>query len=205
MTHIDFAVDFFLFLIPIVINYRYKLSFHDFNLYICLRYNMLLYPYIMQLYDDVGCHMSTFDCTLNATVPPAIRDRTTFYKKCIGDPKNELLGEPFVRVTDLKALTKVERIDYLKIDIEGFEWLMLLDMAAAVREDPRAEKNLPLQLFIEFHLDRSPDGGYFGNRLRLFFEEMFSVGYMLMYTRNTVQARNTDGLLVKVLCNPDEI
>lgn len=166
----------------------------------------LLYVHLSLLcYVVSGCHISTFDCTVNATIPPAIRDRTTFYKKCIGNPANELFGEHLMRFTDLKALTKAERIDYLKIDIEGHEWPMLLDMVESVREDPRAELNLPLQLYIEFHLDRNPGGpSYVGKRLRQFFEDMFSIGYMLMSSRPTVQTRNRDGLLVKVLCNPNQ-
>lgn len=157
-----------------------------------------------QMYKDTECHMSTFDCTVNATIPLGIRDRTSFYKKCVGNPKQKILGEPLIRMTDLKALTNVDRIDYLKVDIEGFEWVVLRDMINAVKENPVAEKGLPLQLYLEFHLDRSPERvHYVGKRLQMFFEKLFEIGYMLMYVRNTVQTRNTDGLLVKVLCNPD--
>ena len=150
------------------------------------------------------CNISTFDCTLNVTIPPAIRDRTVFYKECIGNPNEKILGQPFIRMTDTKNLTGVESIDYLKVDIEGFEWVILNDMIQAVKQNPEAEKGLPLQLYIEFHLDRSPNGIiYVGKRLRRIFDELFGIGYMLMYTRKTIQTRNTDGLLVKVLCNPD--
>lgn len=140
-------------------------------------------------------------------IPPAIKDRTTFYKKCVGNPNTTMNGMPLVRMTDLKSVTGVDRIDYLKIDIEGYEWVLLRDMINAVKSDPAAERGLPLQLFIEFHLDRSPEQNrnYVGSRLRKFFGELFEIGYMLMFTRPTVQSRNTDGLLVKVLCNPENV
>jgi hypothetical protein len=109
-------------------------------------------------------------------------------------------------MTDLSALTGVKRVDYLKIDIEGHEWGVLRDMINAVRENPSAEMSLPLQLFIEFHLDRSPEKvAYVMSRLRHFFEQLFDIGYMLMFTRSTVQTRNTDGLLVKVLCSQSHV
>jgi len=44
---------------------------------------------------------------------------------------------------------------------------------------------------------------YTGQRLRSFFDELFMKGgYMIMHKRHTLQARNTDLLLVKVFCVP---
>ena len=75
------------------------------------------------------------------------------------------------------------------------------------------DAQLPLQLFMEVHLDRdsTPENKYHyrlggnqaivGSRLRHFLDEMFvRGGYMVMFTRNTLQTRNTDVLLTKILC-----
>jgi hypothetical protein len=141
---------------------------------------------------------------VNGKIPPAITERTKFYQRCVGNSSISMKGAPMVRMTDLASLTGVNSVDYLKIDIEGYEWLILRDMIAAVKENPTAENSLPLQLFIEFHLDRSPEKiPYHGDNLRKIFAELFEIGYMMMYRRKTVQARNSDALLVKVLCNPD--
>lgn len=75
------------------------------------------------------------------------------------------------------------------------------------------DAQLPLQLFIELHLDRdsTPDNKYHSRltgsramvsgRLRHFLDEMFiRGGYMVMFSRKTIQTRNTDVLLTKILC-----
>ena len=61
-------------------------------------------------------------------------------------------------------------------------------------------------LVLVYHHHHSGTGHrlpYTGQRLRTFFDELFMKGgYMIMHKRHTLQARNTDLLLVKVFCVP---
>ena len=107
--------------------------------------------------------------------------------------------------------------DYFKIDVEGYEWSILrsiMKWAAASHDSARVAKLIPQQIYAEFHFDRDvvppnkqvanvgPDNGaYIGYRLRAFFQELFvKAGYMVMFTRTAMYARNRDALLVKLFC-----
>ena len=106
--------------------------------------------------------------------------------------------------------------DYLKVDIEGYEWGVLRSMADQTMQDISYHKHLPLQIYGEFHLDReaTPDNVYHqlnagnamvGKRLRNFFDELFiKAGYLIMHRRVTLQTRNSDILLVKLFCPADD-
>lgn len=154
-----------------------------------------------QMFRDTDCDIHTFDCTCDGVVPAEIQSRTTFHKKCWG--KNADQPDDYLSYENLLQISGATKVTYLKIDIEGYEWSVLSGMAAAIHENSDLRYNLPLQMFIEFHLDRGEIGKpvhHVGDRLVNFFERMFSVGYMIMMDRMTLQTRNHDVLLTKVLC-----
>jgi len=163
------------------------------------------------------CNIETFDCTCNATVPEAIRSRTRFHQVCLGT-KDSVDGRG-QRFSTLQHINKVagrqHGPDYFKMDIEGFEWAMLRNLAKQADINHDVHAHLPLQIYAEYHLDRESledntpvqrDGrsAHVGKRLRHFFDELFTkAGYMIMHLRTTLQTRNTDILLVKVFCPVD--
>lgn len=178
------------------------------------------------IYRDTSCRIETFDCTVDATIPPSIRNRTRYHKYCLGHFAGKVANQVFATLPELNA--KVGRKmgpDYFKIDIEGFEWSVLKSLVGQVHVNRKLDPHLPLQIYGEFHLDldkdvnlmRTRQGGlqgiqalfsapvhrspYTGARLRSFFDELFlHGGYMIMHKRPTLQSRNTDLLLVKVFC-----
>lgn len=166
------------------------------------------------MHKDSDCKIETFDCTLNATIPEPIRDRTRFHPICIGATDSiDEKRQRFATVSNLnKAAGRNEGPDYFKIDVEGYEWTILKQMVKHADVNPDGHLHLPLQIYAEYHLDResSTDNRYFvngpntamvGKRLIHFWNEMFiKGGYMIMHVRNTIQTRNHDVLLAKVFC-----
>ena len=180
------------------------------------------------IYRDTPCSIETFDCTIDATIPSSIRNRTRYHKFCLGNSAGNVAKQVFLTLPELNA--KVGREagpDYFKIDIEGFEWSILKSLVAQVHANRKLDSHLPMQIYGEFHLDldkdvnlmKSRQGGlqgfqamfsspahqhrspYNGARLRNYFDELFlHGGYMIMHKRPTLQSRNTDLLLVKVFC-----
>ena len=71
-------------------------------------------------YAESNCLMQTFDCTVNATVPTPIRDRTTFHKTCIGaTDKKSQDGNLFLTLPSInKLVNRGFGPDYFKMDIE---------------------------------------------------------------------------------------
>jgi hypothetical protein len=152
------------------------------------------------MFKATNCNISTFDCTCEGVIPQSIESRTKFYHKCVGTSGD------FIPLDKLGNITGVTKVDFLKIDIEGYEWPILNEMAKSWLKNPNeVDSKLPLQMFIELHLDRSPEKvNYVSVELRKFFDRMFQMGYMIMIERPTLQTRNHDVLLVKVLCHDAE-
>ena len=165
------------------------------------------------------CTIETFDCTCNAIIPPAIANRTKFYKKCVSS-SNNMNTKHWEFATYHEAMDLINSnypIDrpkkgpeYLKIDVEGFEWAFLRSIVIHNSQHPELEYLMPLQIYGEFHLAQDSDSkndplyieGYVGKKLRHYLDHLFiRGGYMLMYIGATHQSRNTDMLLVKVFCH----
>ena len=162
------------------------------------------WEYEEAMFADTDCRIHTFDCTCDGLIPDTIKERTKFHKKCWGS--NPDRPEDFVDFQSMLQISGEVAVDYLKIDIEGYEWLVLHQLAAAAAHSATSDNELPLQMFIELHLDRDfgPNRrAHIGEKLLHFFDRLFSVGYMIMFDRITVQTRNHDVLLSKVLCRPN--
>ena len=169
----------------------------------------------MNFFKQTKCKIETFDCTCNATIPPEIETRTRFWESCIGATDSN--DKKFLTFPSLnRMIGRKEGPDYLKVDIEGYEWGVLKSMADQAMRDTSYHKHLPLQIYGEFHLDREAtednvykhlDGSnaYVGKKLRHFFDELFiKAGYLIMHRRVTLQTRNSDILLVKLFCPAQE-
>lgn len=170
------------------------------------------------MHADSDCTIETFDCTCNMSIPEAIQGRTRAHPYCLGPiSSTNDRGEKFMTLADLnKLLGREKGPDYYKMDIEGYEWAMMRALVKDADLKADVEAHLPLQVYAEWHLDRESleDNSYVhhgattahvGRRLRHFFDEMFlKGGYMIMHMRVTVQTRNTDMLLTKILCHVHE-
>jgi hypothetical protein len=152
-----------------------------------------------QMFRDTNCTIHTFDCTVDGVIPPAIQSRTKFYKKCWG--KSHTAPADYLTYQEMVHMSGAKEVSYLKIDIEGYEWHVLNEMVMEVHFGKAPEKDLPLQMFIELHLDKDANGVLsVGEKLIRFFEHLFSVGYMIMFDRPALQIENHDVLLTKVMC-----
>jgi len=166
------------------------------------------------IHAETPCRIETFDCTLNATIPPAIRDRTKFHMVCIGSASTHQHGYKYLTFQDINKHVDAPRgPDFYKVDVEGFEWAVFKAMIKGVETSKEVEDQLPLQIYVEFHLDQDSNEenkkfyhkmheAWVGHKLRKFFDDLFiKAGYMVMHIRTTLQTRTVDILLAKVFCN----
>jgi hypothetical protein len=111
------------------------------------------------------CHIHTLDCTVYGKIPVALKHQVTFHHVCIGTetkivtaPGKNKRGEKkdvpdikmqFMRWTDFtKKIGLEEPPDVMKMDIEGFEWSVLTDLAA--NTPPHL---LPRSISLELHYE----------------------------------------------------
>lgn len=167
----------------------------------------------LNVFKESNCMIETFDCTTNATIPTHIKSRTRFHPYCLSKTSN-LPTSSYKTLQELIALTgRTKGPDYLKMDIEGYEWGVLQGFIETALVN--GHDFLPKQIYAEFHLDREQDedgnyihhmsgvGAYVGQKLNHFFKQLFlKAGYMIMHRRLTVQTRTSDMLLVKLFCPP---
>lgn len=97
------------------------------------------------------CHVHTFDCTNDFTVPQNLRDRVTVHKLCLGkenDERDMFVGwSHILDIGEKNSGGKVARLPVMaKIDIEGYEFPVLQELVANVDAS-----QLPEQLAIEIH------------------------------------------------------
>jgi hypothetical protein len=93
------------------------------------------------------CDIVTADCTVRESaarvlLPP----RTRFFPVCIG---SELLGKRYISLSALQTKAGHPRIDVLKMDIEGFETLVIKDLLALHPAE------MPFQILVETHGGRA--------------------------------------------------
>jgi len=90
------------------------------------------------------CEIHTFDCTVD---PVAEKDpRIRFQKVCIGARNEVIDGRPYETFSTLTKRMGHERVDLLKMDIEGFEYTVFQNWLPS-------HGNLPYQLVFELHLN----------------------------------------------------
>ena len=107
---------------------------------------------------DTNCRIETFDCTVDATVPFHIHNRTRFHSFCLGSKAGTIGQQIYMTLPQLNAKAgRNQGPDYFKIDIEGFEWSVLKSLVNDVYNQPKLDAHLPLQIYGEFHLDLDKD------------------------------------------------
>jgi Methyltransferase FkbM domain len=95
--------------------------------------------------EKTRCRVFTLDCTVENPTPPA-NDRLKFLKICLGSKPG------YQNVSDVANNEDVDRIDVLKMDIEGNELDVLTSFVTSAREDPAGTSIfLPDQISLEVH------------------------------------------------------
>ncbi len=113
-------------------------------------------------------HIATFDCTLQNDDPTRKpkTNRVSFHPYCVGDERRDKFRD--WTATSMMALAtaaaeaatvttsrtgRAARVGFLKMDIEGFEWTVLLEVLRAPAD------RLPRQIAVELHLATHCDLG----------------------------------------------
>ena len=99
-----------------------------------------------------SCDIFTFDCfTLPTPEVMAAQDkRLKFFDICLGDKTKE--NPKFMPIQDVQKMLHHDRIDLLKMDIEGSEIPVIRSWYNAWSIDPVHYNNLPMQVSFEGHL-----------------------------------------------------
>ncbi|KAJ3072354.1 hypothetical protein HDU98_003767 [Podochytrium sp. JEL0797] len=111
------------------------------------------------------CRIHTLDCTGDWEPPSPL---ITFHKWCLGGKDEVVDGKEFKTWNSVVSELKLQRLDYFKIDIEGWEWVVMPQILNQASTSLRTgSKNrrissattpriLPAQIAIELHLGWQP-------------------------------------------------
>jgi hypothetical protein len=142
------------------------------------------------------CHIHTLDCTVSGRIPAALKHQVTFHHVCIAKEtktitalgrRNANMTWNFMRWTDFTAtIGLVEPPDVMKMDIEGFEWSVLTDLAA--NTPPHLlPRSISLELHYETRLSTLPA---WNSRLRSPYEIAAWMDFMLTRGNYVLVDRN---------------
>ena len=160
---------------------------------------------------NTACVIHVFDCTVSKS--PRLRAAIVFHRVCLG--AGTYITDRGWHFMDLAGLTQLAGVPatFIKMDIEGFEWDVLLNIvkAGAIHMQQTGQDIFPRQIAVEMHYfalskqlqwygrDRSPGEIY------TFFNHLFRFGgYVIAERRdNNVMygcAFCTEVLLVRAAC-----
>ena len=114
------------------------------------------------IFNRTNCRIETFDCTMRPDItqpPEALRSRTRLHRVCLGDTdyiikRSDGSEMQFMSWDSMNKLTGLTtQPTFLKIDIEGYEFPVLLSII-------NSGKQLPLQMAVEVHMVRMEHGKY---------------------------------------------
>jgi hypothetical protein len=128
------------------------------------------------------CKVHTFDCYHPGIVPPDLTDSVTSYDKCIGSHDLTIDGKEFLSWKSILQLigTNVPPTA-LKMDIEGFEWVVIRQMLISTPHNL-----LPMSISFELHTFTDiPEIRWQrryrqGSEIALFMEFLMKYGYFLV-------------------------
>jgi hypothetical protein len=153
-----------------------------------------------------NCRVETFDCTLPPTVtgpPVALQSRVRLHKVCLGSSDYIVNEKQFLSWPSLHKLTGVKQSpNYLKIDIEGYEFPVMLSII-------NSGQQLPLQIAMEIHTMRMEKGAYVSDyladtgELYSFIHFLYKFGGYYLVDRNDNPECSfcTEILLAKLRCD----
>jgi hypothetical protein len=129
-----------------------------------------------------SCQIHTFDCYTQGIVPEALKGSVFSHNICIGSKDEQIGGKEFLTWASLLKKINVNKAPTaLKMDIEGYEWMVLREM---MRSSPTAL--LPHSLSFEVHSRTSEQNVPWYGRNRnlgevgLFMDYLMKYGYVLV-------------------------
>ncbi|KAI9346501.1 methyltransferase domain-containing protein [Obelidium mucronatum] len=99
-----------------------------------------------------NCQIHTFDCTADYVSPHA---NITFHKLCLGAEDKVIDGKTYKTWNSIISILGVSRIEYLKIDVEGYEWIVLPQIMSTTGGN--IKRVFPKQIAVEIHVGWQPE------------------------------------------------
>ncbi|KAL7531775.1 hypothetical protein ACHAWF_003905, partial [Thalassiosira exigua] len=161
-----------------------------------------------------ACSIHTFDCTITNPKKKPDTDQVQFHSVCItGDPNlpdnSTINGRKFATyfdLLDMVGLTHASGITYLKIDVEGYEWDVFINMIRQAKER-NLHHLLPQQIMVELHyatwmydLPWAMRAVQTGELMSIFSMMFREAGYMSVYNEKSYSPMLREVLLIKVYC-----
>lgn len=158
-----------------------------------------------------NCTIHTFDCTLKggtAKNKPK-SDRVVFYNFCIGLRNETFNGRQYAPYSELWGKTGAKNAPKLvKMDVEGFEYDVIIGILEEYRNGHLPEELLPEQIIVELHwATKMVDLPWLlrtrgAAEISLFLGILFSAGYMPVYSHfDSGCVPCLEVLFVRVLCS----
>lgn len=153
-----------------------------------------------------ACAIHTFDCTVAVPTPPE-QVPLHFHKVCLGAKKEIIEGKAFASLHDMVEMTGGSQPTLLKMDIEGWEWVALVQiMESAEKAWRQTQTNIyPDQIALEIHINMAPWslGFMYGEEIMAYFNYLYyKHGYVLAYERPNLACPTCwEILLVRVACH----
>ncbi|KAJ3029918.1 UNVERIFIED_CONTAM: hypothetical protein HDU68_010701 [Siphonaria sp. JEL0065] len=103
-------------------------------------------------YTNGTCQAHRFDCSGDYVSP---NQNIHLHKICLGESDKVVDGKEYMTWNSILDLLGVSRVDYLKIDVDGWEWVVMPEILS--NDGVNKEKILPTQISIEFHVGWQPE------------------------------------------------
>lgn len=177
----------------------------------------------LDLLQQTSCHVHTFDCTGQIgrfEVPSNSEGRLHFHHVCLGTVHEDAATKCAHRAKCGETWTLLEmqqrlghdRIDILKMDIEGFEWT-LLESWPTLSDTASMKMVVPMQILMEVHyrtqfaslrpplINRNDDFRYFRDIVNLE-AHLLRMGYVVVERDDNAYCSHcTELTLVRVKCH----
>jgi Methyltransferase domain len=166
--------------------------------------------------NQTNCEVHTFDCTGPAERFDQKPDRVHFHHVCLGTvyqkapancPAQKKCGETWT-LQQMQSKLGHDRVDLLKVDIEGHEWPLVQSWWDQYQEEHNTSNAgngskhkavaLPHQIVMEVHFGRKKET-YSPEDIVLFHEKLLRMGYIIVERDNNLMCKRRDCTEISLL------